>query len=97
MFLGFQTHAYARSGDKAGAWGNVRRLEDLSKERYVAASNLAIAYAGVGEKESALSALETAYENHDSFLVFAKMMPQFDNIRSDPRFRDLLRRMNFPP
>lgn len=96
MFLGFQSHAYARSGDKAGAWGNIRRLEDLSKERYVAASHLAVAYAGVGEKDSALTALETAYENRDSFLVFANMMPQFDNLRSDARFQDLLHGMNFP-
>lgn len=97
MFLGFQSHAYARFGDKAGAWGNIRRLEDLAKERYVAASHLAMAYAGVGEKELALNALEAAYENRDSFLVFAKMMPQFDNLRSVPRFQDLLQRMNFPP
>lgn len=96
MFLGFQSHAYARSGDQAGAWRNIHKLEDLSKERYVAASHLAIAYAGVGEKESALAALEIAYENRDSFLVFAKMMPQFDNLRSDSRFQELLGRINFP-
>jgi DNA-binding winged helix-turn-helix (wHTH) protein/tetratricopeptide (TPR) repeat protein len=96
MFLGFQSHAYARSGDQGGAWRNIRKLEDLSKEQYVAASHLAIAYAGVGEKESALSALEAAYENRDSFLVFAKVIPQFDNLRSVARFQELLRRMKFP-
>jgi len=96
IFLGFQGHAFARSGDKENAWNNIRKLENLSKERYVAPSHFAIAFAGLEEKESAIRALQTAYDNRDSFLVFTRMLPQFDNLRSDSRFQDLLRRMNFP-
>ena len=96
MFLGFQGHAFAASGDEASAWSNVRKLEALSKERYVAPSHLAITYAGLEEKDLAIRALQTAYTNRDSFLVFARILPQFDNLRSDQRFQDLLHRMNFP-
>ena len=96
MFLGFQSHAFARSGDRSSAWNNVRKLENLSKERYVAPSHLAIAYAGLEEKDLAIQSLQAAYENRDSFLVFTRMLPQFENLRSDSRFQDLLHRMNFP-
>ena len=96
MFLGFQSHAFARSGDRSSAWNNVRKLENLSKERYVAPSHLAIAYAGLEEKNLAIQSLQAAYENRDSFLVFTRMLPQFENLRSDSRFQDLLHRMNFP-
>jgi len=37
-----------------------------------------------------------AYENKDGFMVFAGMLPQFDNLRSDARFQELLHRMGFP-
>ena len=97
MFLGFQGHAYARSGDKANAWNNIHKLQELSKSSYVPSAYLAITYAGLDEKDFAIQSLQTAHENHDIFLVFAKMLPQFDNLRSDSRFDDLLRRMNFPP
>ena len=96
IFIGFQCHALARSGDKENAWKNIRRLENLSKERYVAPSHFAIAFAGLEEKESAIRALQAAYENRDNFLIMAQMIPQFDNLRSDQRFQDLLHRMNFP-
>ena len=96
MFYGFQGHAFARSGDSASAWNNIHTLQELSRDRYVAPSHLAITYAGLEEKDLAIQSLHTAYENQDSFLVFSAVLPQFDNLRSDPRFDDLLRRMNFP-
>jgi DNA-binding winged helix-turn-helix (wHTH) protein len=96
MFLGFQGHAFAAAGEKARAWNNVRKLERLSKERYVASSHLAITLAGLGERDRAIQALQRAYEERDSFLVFARILPQFENLRSDARFQDLLERMNFP-
>jgi DNA-binding winged helix-turn-helix (wHTH) protein/tetratricopeptide (TPR) repeat protein len=96
MFLGFQGHAFACSGDEASARNNVRKLQNLSKEQYVAPSHLAMTFAGLEEKDLAIQSLQRAYENRDSFLVFTRMLPQFDNLRSDSRFQDLLQRMNFP-
>jgi DNA-binding winged helix-turn-helix (wHTH) protein/tetratricopeptide (TPR) repeat protein len=96
MFLGFQGHALARSGDKASAWDNIHRMEELSKTTFVTPAYLALTYAGLEENDLAIRSLQAAYENRDTFLVFTRLLPQFDNLRSDPRFGDLLRRMNFP-
>lgn len=50
-------------------------------------------YAAVGDYDMALRCLEKAYENRDAWMVWLKVSPEFDNLRSDPRFRDLLSRM----
>jgi hypothetical protein len=58
---------------------------------------VALVYAGLGEKDRAFEWLERAYKDHDKSLYFLKVDPTLDPLRSDPRFQDLLRRMNFPP
>ena len=49
------------------------------------------------EAKTRLSELVKAVEERDSALAYAKIEPMYDPLRSDPRFQDLLRRMNFPP
>jgi hypothetical protein len=53
-------------------------------------------YIGLGEKDQAFAWLEKAYQAHSNDMSNLKADPTFDPIRSDPRFQDLLRRMNFP-
>jgi len=53
-------------------------------------------HAGLGEKDQAFEWLEKAYDEHDQGLSFLKVDPTLEPLRSDPRFQDLLRRMNFP-
>ncbi len=53
-------------------------------------------YIGLGENDLALEWLEKAYEERDVALIFLKVDPAYDSLRSDPRFQDLMRRMNFP-
>lgn len=53
-------------------------------------------YAGLGRKEQALTFLEKAYADRCSTLMFIKVDPEFDSLHSEPRFADLVRRMNFP-
>jgi TolB-like protein/DNA-binding winged helix-turn-helix (wHTH) protein len=57
---------------------------------------IATLYAETGENEKSLDLLERAYARHDSELLQLKVDPRMDNLRSTPRFQDLLRRMNFP-
>ena len=52
--------------------------------------------ASLGEIESALESLEEAYAIRGPLLVSMLAFPWWDPLRSDPRFQDLLRRMNFP-
>jgi non-specific serine/threonine protein kinase len=54
-------------------------------------------YSVMGEKTEAFEFLEAAYQERDFLLIFLGVIPAFDNIRTDPRYADLLRRMGLPP
>ncbi len=58
--------------------------------------NRALVYAGLGNNDRALELLEQSYQVHEGLMWLLKADPVFDNIRSDPRFQALLRKMNFP-
>jgi TolB-like protein/DNA-binding winged helix-turn-helix (wHTH) protein/Tfp pilus assembly protein PilF len=53
--------------------------------------------ARLGETDEALKLLQKAYEEHSGWLTFVKVDPELDNLRSDPRFTELLRRINLSP
>ena len=55
--------------------------------------SLAETHSVMGEKKEAFEILEAAYQERNGLLIFLGVLPYFDNIRSDPRFADLLRRM----
>jgi TolB-like protein/Tfp pilus assembly protein PilF len=57
----------------------------------------ALLYLGMHQNGEALAELEKAYEERDDWMVTLKASPELDPLRSDPRFQDLMRRMNFPP
>jgi eukaryotic-like serine/threonine-protein kinase len=86
-------HAYALSGQRGEAEQIVKQLKDWSKRSYVPAYNLAEVYVVLGEKEQALALLEKAYADRSMFLTFLKIDPQLDSLHSEPRFKDLLRRV----
>ena len=89
--------AYAAAGCEDEAQKILEQLKERSKHRYVTPYVVARIYAALGKKEEALRWLETGYRARDAWMVFLKTEPQFDDLRPDPRFQDLLRRMNFPP
>ena len=71
-------------------------LAARSKRTYVKPTQVAHRYAYAGEKDRALEWLEKGYQERDTHLIFLNLMPDWDSLRSDPRFQDPLRRMNFP-
>jgi tetratricopeptide (TPR) repeat protein len=90
-------HAYATLGRKAEAEEILRQLQRQSKTSYVSPYIIAAIYAGLADKNRAFEYLEKAYQERSSdVLYFLKADLRLDNLRSDPRFQDLLRRMNFP-
>jgi tetratricopeptide (TPR) repeat protein len=90
--------ANAALGRKREALQELDALNQISRHRYVMPTSLALAYSDVGDKQQAFAWLEKGYEERDPWLgLTLKSEPGFDRLRSDPRFQDLVRRMNFPP
>ena len=87
---------YAKAGMRDAAVRILEQLQDLSKQRYVTPYIVARLNLALGKNDQALSCLETGYRERDAIMVFLKVDPRLDDLRSDPRFQDLLRRMNFP-
>jgi eukaryotic-like serine/threonine-protein kinase len=87
---------FSRSGYKGVLQSWLDGLTEISKHGYVSPYSIAEAYMRMGEKEKAFDWLEKAYDEHDSGLVSVGVDPLFDSVRSDVRFRDLLKRLRLP-
>ncbi|MBS1794077.1 MAG: winged helix-turn-helix domain-containing protein [Acidobacteria bacterium] len=89
--------AYALS--KAGNDREARlALDDLLKQSaagYVSPYNIALVYAALGDQEKALDNLEKGFAEKDVRMVFLKVDPKWEGLRLEPRFVELMRRMNF--
>jgi TolB-like protein/DNA-binding winged helix-turn-helix (wHTH) protein/Tfp pilus assembly protein PilF len=91
-------YAYARIGKRAEAEKILRELLEQSKTGYVSSYMIATIYAGLGNRDRAFEFLEKAYDERSADLsYFLKADLRMDTLRSDPRFRDLVSRMGFPP
>jgi len=88
--------AYAAAGHRDAAHKILEELDRLSKQRYVTPYVVARIHFTLGERTEALHWLEVAYRQRAEWMVLLKVDPCFDDLRSDPRFQDLMRRMNFP-
>ena len=89
-------NTYARAGRVREARECIRQLKQRSDVETVETYGIAIIHAGLGEKDQAFEWLEKAYEVRDQGMSSLKVDPTLDPLRSDARFQDLLRRMNFP-
>jgi TolB-like protein/DNA-binding winged helix-turn-helix (wHTH) protein/Tfp pilus assembly protein PilF len=90
-------HAYATVGRGTKAKEIVDELQRRSRTTYVSSYMIATIYAGLGDKDKAFKFLEKAYQERSSDLpYFVGADLRMDTLRSDPRFQDIMRRMNFP-
>jgi tetratricopeptide (TPR) repeat protein len=92
--------AMERGRSEAGYPGAKKRLADVLAARFgkpggVTSYHLANLYLHAGDRANALDWLERAYGAHDPNMPYLGQ-PQFDSVRADPRFRDLLRRVGLP-
>lgn len=86
-------YVYAVSGKRDEAKKILNEMKEMSKHRYVPPYNIAMVYAGLGEKDQAFEWLEKAYEDRNQQFTLLNIAPEFDSLRSDPRFTGLLRRI----
>ena len=89
--------AYALTGRRPESLKIVAELRKLSERRYLSPADLARVYASLGETEQALAWLEKAYNDRSSWMTRIHLWgPALGSLRAEPRFQDLVRRMNFP-
>jgi serine/threonine-protein kinase len=85
-------YSLAKAGKLTEAQAVLDELRQSSN--YVAPYNLAMIHNGLGETETALDYLEKAYSEKNVLMVFLKVEPKWNNLRNEPRFIDLMKRMN---
>ena len=96
VFIAALGDTYAAAGLRDKAFEILEQLREISKQQYVMAYWIALIHSSLKQRDEAFAWLERAYQEHSASLAFTKMDPRLDYLRSDPRFQDLMRRMNFP-
>jgi TolB-like protein/Tfp pilus assembly protein PilF len=93
-YLAALAHCYAGAGRTKEARAIVAKLLELSKREAVSPFCLALVYAGLGDRDEAIAWLEKAYAQRSGSVRYLRVEKRLDPLRADPRFHDLLRRMN---
>jgi adenylate cyclase len=86
-------YMHAAAGDRAEAQRLLEGLLSDAPPRGVPAAAIALIYGQLGDRDNAFRWLDRAVEERSSFLLFIKVSPRVDPLRSDPRFRELLQRI----
>jgi tetratricopeptide (TPR) repeat protein len=94
LYLAQLGEAFAWVGRTEEAREVLRRLQELAAQRYVSPYHMAYVYTGLGEHERAMDWLERAYAERAGAMFGVKGSFLFTALRSHPRFRALLRKMN---
>lgn len=87
-------HVYAQMGSRDRALGILEQLIDMRSRRYVSAYGIASIYSCLREIDAAFEWLERAFDEHDQTLVWVKVHPRLDPLRSDARFDRFLEKMH---
>ncbi len=96
IVLGALGHTYAVSGNRAKANELIGQLDSIAKKRYVPGLYPAAIYAGLDNKDAAIRWLTKAVEDRSDYCLFLPLEPEAENLRSDPRFKELVRRIGLP-
>ncbi|MCC6329456.1 MAG: hypothetical protein IT174_13150 [Acidobacteria bacterium] len=88
--------AYAKTGRRQEAVALLNLSKESEKTKYVINYWLAIDYAALGDKDAAFAELEKAFQARDWFLQRLKVDPFMDPLRDDPRFSEMVKRLNLP-
>jgi tetratricopeptide (TPR) repeat protein len=92
-YAGILGYSYAMAGKRDEALKIAEKLKPVAevRDRY---ADLALVYVGLDWKDLAFECLDKSVKAHEGFLALLQVEPMFDNLRSDPRYIELLRRMN---
>jgi len=96
FYLAALGHAHALAGNRREAEQVLQALSERGKKSYVSPFDLALIHAGLGEKDKAFELLNEAIAERSTFLVYTKWEPRLDPLRSDPRFKQILKQIGLP-
>jgi serine/threonine protein kinase/tetratricopeptide (TPR) repeat protein len=86
---------YGIAGERDEAEKLLQEMEELLKKQYISSMSLYGIYLGLGDLDKSIEWLEKAYNGRDPAMPFLKVSPEFDVIRSDPRYKALLKKIGF--
>jgi TolB-like protein/Flp pilus assembly protein TadD len=89
-------YAYALSGQRDNAQKVLDSLNQLARKTNVSSHLFAVIYSGLGDKDQAFAWLEKSFTERSAYLVYLNVIPTLENLRPDPRFHDLVRRVGLP-
>ncbi|MEP7212993.1 MAG: protein kinase [Acidobacteriota bacterium] len=93
--IGLESFALAKLGRRDEAGKVLNELMEMAKNREVPATHIALAYNGLGDTQKSLEWLERAFAEHDPKMAFLKVDSKWNNLRTQPRFIELMKQMNF--
>jgi eukaryotic-like serine/threonine-protein kinase len=95
--FGILGYAYALAGKRAEALAALKKLEEEYAKQKGGGKPIALVYVGLGEGDKAFAWLEKAYQARSGGLPDIRWDPEWDSIRGDSRYRDLVQRMGLEP
>ena len=90
-------YAYASAGRRGEALKILNEQKEFAKRNYLSPFNFAIIYTGLGDKDRAFEYFNKAFEEGSQQMPHFATRPLFDSLHSDPRYRQLLRKMKLAP
>jgi TolB-like protein/protein involved in temperature-dependent protein secretion len=85
--------SYAESGYEGAMRTAAEKLTEQSKQRYISPCMIATIFAHAEDDDRTLQWLEKAYEERDQYFYSIRMDPDWDRVRSNPRFKALLKKI----
>jgi TolB-like protein/Flp pilus assembly protein TadD len=96
LYIASLGHACGLAGNEEQARKYLKDLQEMTNTRFVEASALAMIHIGLGEKDRAFELLLKAEEQRENVLMEISTGPRYDPLRPDPRFAELLHRLQLP-
>jgi serine/threonine protein kinase/Tfp pilus assembly protein PilF len=95
--LGNLGWAYASTGRTAEALKLLEELQERAQKQYVPSWSFAVVYSGLGEMDKAFDWYEKAVDEREPLMLHFHVHPNYDPLRTHPRYKALLRKMNLEP
>jgi len=90
-------YLYGKSGRSGDARAVLAEFDELARQgRYASGYAIATIYVGLGDREHVFSYLDAAYRERSHWLVWLKRDPRWNEVRSDRRFQNLVRKVGLP-